>query len=316
MKKLTIIAVIAIVTIAIGMMTPNFAANATYEKTKNSKYSDDREKDQDKCDDHKDWPRDHDSDDCERKAKRPTITVYKIITNIDTSTVPPISSFGIKLNNTSVTVNGTVLPVTANKPVVLTESGAPGYKFVEIRGDGHCPENLGGTITLSSGQNISCYIVNAPETLTGPVTPGVIFHYNTLEFSTINPKSHDSCSVPKSEPCVELANTNIDRSILVVDDQLKTDTTIVLFSLVQQGNLPNQFASSPLCVLSGMGPHTVEYAQSYDPANPPTPDEIAANPNIYVTNPTGKLGFEIQCSLMEADVYKISYALIETQRQP
>ncbi len=234
----------------------------------------------------------------------PTVKIYKVVTNNQGNPTPSMASFGITLGNNQVTANGTQYTLTSNVPVTLSESGLAGFDFVEIRGDGHCPENLGGTITLDSGQDIECYIVNQPTNPSGPIQPGVIFHYNTLEFDRSDPTSGDSCSAPgKTDPCIELANINIDRSILVVDDELKTDTTIVLFSIVEKGKIdqaPMQFATSPLCTLSGMGPHTVDYAEDSE--------------TFPVVNPTGKLGFEFQCSLFEASAYKVSYALIETKR--
>ena len=232
----------------------------------------------------------------------PTVKIYKVVINNEDDNIPEMVSFGVRLNNTQVATNGTSYTLSANKPVALTENGLEGYEFVEIRGDGHCPENLGGTITLDYGQHIECYIIDQPES--GPIQPGVIFHYNTLQFSFDDPSYGDSCSAPgKVPPCVELANSKLDGSVLVVDDALKTDTTIVLFSVVEEGKIdqdPQAFATSPLCVLSGMGPHTSDYAQE---------------PELFpVENPSGQLGFEFQCSLIEANMFKVSYALIETQR--
>lgn len=232
----------------------------------------------------------------------PTIKIYKVVINNEENSPPDMASFGVMLGSTQVTSNGTSITVSPNEPVALTEFGLEGYEFVEIRGDGHCPENLGGTITLDNGQHIECYVIDQPES--GPVQPGVIFHYNTLQFSFDDPTYGDSCSAPgKTPPCVELANSKLDGSVLVVDSELQTDTTIVLFSVVEQGKIdqaPPMFATSPICVLSGMGPHNADYAQE---------------PDIFpVDNPSGQLGFEFQCSLIEADMFKVSYALIETQR--
>lgn len=322
MNKLTAITVVAAAALLFGMVTPDFGllANATGKNNTdgdnhNNQYH--KNHNQDDCNDDKYDDHNHDRgsehDDCHDDDDHngevindpPTVKIYKVIINNEGNAIPTITSFGIKLNNTQVTTNGTLFTITPNKPVTLIESGLTGYAFVEIRGDGHCPENLGGTITLDNAQHIECYIVNQPINSSGPITPGVIFHYNTLEFNWFDPNVGDSCSAPgKTAPCVELANVNLDRSVLVVDDELKTDTTIVLFSVVENGKIsqnPPQFATSPLCVLSGMGPHTTNYAQE---------------PDIFpVINPTGKMGFEFQCSLVEASSFKVSYALIETKQQ-
>lgn len=237
-------------------------------------------------------------------AAPPTVKVYKVVINNAGNSIPTAESFGLSINGGTSLSNGTKVTLQADMPAILTETGLAGYEFVEIRGDGNCPENIGGTITLSAGQDIECYIVNQPIDQTGPPDPGVIFHYNTLSFSFADMAFGDSCSAPgKSPPCIELANS-VDGNVLVVDSELQTDTTIVLFSVVETDKVmqtPPQFATSPICVLSGVGPHTVDYAQA---------PEISP-----VTNPSGQMGFEFQCSLIEADTFKISYALIETQRQ-
>jgi len=234
----------------------------------------------------------------------PTVKIFKIVLNHQ-GTFPSISDFGVTLNNVQITQNGTnAIQIPTNTPVSLNEAGLAGYEFVEIRGDGHCPENLGGTITLSNGQHIECYIVNRPSSQVTPVEPGVIFHFNTLVLDAGNKRIDDSCSaMGKTLPCVELANVDETNSLLVVDSKLQTDTTVVLFSVVEADKINNGLpAESPLCVLSGMKQHTASYAK--DPENSP------------VDQPTGALGFEVNCSLIEPVKYKFSYALIETNRGP
>ncbi|MFY9301063.1 MAG: hypothetical protein WAO91_07735 [Candidatus Nitrosotenuis sp.] len=234
----------------------------------------------------------------------PTVRIFKVVLNHQ-GTFPTITDFGVTLNNVAITQNGTLaIPIPTNTPVTLNESGFTGYEFAEIRGDGHCPENLGGTITLSNGQDIECYIVNRPPSQTAPVEPGVIFHFNTLVLDAGDKRSDDSCSaMSKTLPCVELANVNETNSLLVVDSKLQTDTTIVLFSVVEADKINNGLpAESPLCVLSGMKQHVASYANN--PVDSP------------VDQPTDALGFEVNCSLIEPLKYKFSYALIETNRGP
>ncbi len=410
MKKITLLSVIALTALTLGMMTPNFGLLADATNNNNNKNNNGGNHDDD-CDDDRNRGYGGNHDDCDddndgKNKKKPTVKVYKVVINNQGNPSQPIGSFGVKLNDTSVTVNGTSFTLKPNKPVTLTESGLVGYEFVEIRGDGHCPENLGGTITLSKGQNIECYIVNqptgagggvsdpptvrvfkvvtnhdgsyptmsqfgvtlngasitqngttdiqiptntpvalnesgfagfefaeirgdghCPENLGGtitlsngqhitcyivnqpegtdaPVEPGVIFHFNTLVLDAGNKHIDDSCSVLGSVlPCVELANVNETNSLLVVDTELQTDTTIVLFSVVEADKVNNGLpAVSPLCVLSGMKQHVISYAN--DGINSP------------VDNPTGALGFEVNCSLIEPVKYKFSYALIETNMGP
>ena len=300
---MTILGIIGLAALVFGLMTPESGLMASATGNSNGYNGNHNSKNGGNYGNNHNHDDDHDDDD-NHSSSPSKVTIYKVVINNAGNPTPPMASFGIKLNDTSVTVNGTTVTIPKNKPVALTEAGLAGYEFVEIRGDGHCPENLGGTITLDAGQDITCYVVNQPVNPTLPQEPGVIFQYNTLDFNKLDPIMGDSCSAPgKTAPCVELANFGIDGSILVVDDELKTDTTIILFSVVEQGKItqtPPQFASSPLCTLTGMGPHTAAYAQDPD--------------NFPVVNPTGKLGFEFQCSLSEANAFKFSYALIETQR--
>lgn len=291
MNKITILAVIGLGALVFGVMTPESGLMASATGNNNG-YNGNNNHDRD------------DDNDNNNSYGSPKVKIYKVIINNDGNPTPSAESFGLSINGGATLSNGTKVTLQVDTPAVLTEAGLDGYEFVEIRGDGNCPENIGGTITLSAGQNIECYIVNQPIDQTGPPDPGVIFHYNTLSFSFADSMYGDSCSAPgKTPPCIELANS-IDGNVLVVDSELKTDTTIVLFSVVETGKItqnPPKFATSPICVLSGIGPHTASYAQA---------EEISP-----VVNPSGQMGFEFQCSLIEAANFKVSYALIETQRQ-
>ncbi|MBX4191910.1 M73 family metallopeptidase [Candidatus Parcubacteria bacterium] len=83
------------------------------------------------------------------------ITLVKVV---DTGTAVP-SDFEL-------TVDGTIVPqnasfaVTSNTPHAINEHAEAGYHFVSIVGAG-CPAALGGTVTLSEGQAITCTIHNA-----------------------------------------------------------------------------------------------------------------------------------------------------------
>ena len=87
----------------------------------------------------------------------PSITLYKHVTK-DNGGVAGENDFGLTIGSTSVT-SGQKLAVTANTPIALNETGLTGYNFVSITGD-NCPTQLGGTVTLNPGQNISCTINN------------------------------------------------------------------------------------------------------------------------------------------------------------
>ncbi len=94
----------------------------------------------------------------------PTITLIKNVINDDGGTAG-VDDFGLTIGQTDVT-SGQTLPVDANTPYALAEVGLDGYEYIEITGDRGCPQTLGGTVTLTEGEDITCTIVNddiAPE---------------------------------------------------------------------------------------------------------------------------------------------------------
>lgn len=88
----------------------------------------------------------------------PTITLTKQVTN-DNGGTAGVNDFGLTVGGSSVT-SGQVVSASANTPVDLNETGAPGYSFVSITGDAKCPQALGGAVTLTEGENVSCTITN------------------------------------------------------------------------------------------------------------------------------------------------------------
>ncbi len=85
------------------------------------------------------------------------ITLIKNVIN-DNGGLATSNSFGLTVGGNAVN-SGDKVDVNANLPVVLNEAGLPGYEFISIVGDG-CPAVLGGTVTLSENQSITCTINN------------------------------------------------------------------------------------------------------------------------------------------------------------
>jgi pimeloyl-ACP methyl ester carboxylesterase len=86
----------------------------------------------------------------------PTITLTNVINNNGGGAGP--NEFGISIGGNVVT-SGSATQVRANSPIIINEAGHTDYNFVSITGT-NCPTQLGGTVTLSPGQNISCTITN------------------------------------------------------------------------------------------------------------------------------------------------------------
>ena len=88
----------------------------------------------------------------------PTITLNKVVVKDNGGTAGE-NDFGLTVGGTSVD-SGETLPVDANVPIELLELSLTGYSFTSITGDEGCPSELGGTVTLSEGENITCTITN------------------------------------------------------------------------------------------------------------------------------------------------------------
>ncbi|KKW06172.1 MAG: hypothetical protein UY40_C0002G0022 [candidate division CPR1 bacterium GW2011_GWC1_49_13] len=91
----------------------------------------------------------------------PTITLYKEVNNNNGGTARE-NDFGLTIGETTV-LSGQTLEVDANTPYELNETGLFGYQFVSLtNGEGSetCPEILGGTVTLSEGEDLTCVITN------------------------------------------------------------------------------------------------------------------------------------------------------------
>ncbi len=117
-------------------------------------------------------------------------------------------NFGLTVGGSAVT-SGIPIEVRANTPISLNENGLPGYQFVAIHGTGEgdqCPEVLGGTVTLSEGQNVSCTITNqyVPAELT-------IAKYNTTWPNTTTPGGEVQYTLK-----LKVSKNNIN-NLLVVD---------------------------------------------------------------------------------------------------
>ncbi|MBI3396977.1 DUF11 domain-containing protein [Candidatus Woesebacteria bacterium] len=87
----------------------------------------------------------------------PTVTLIKSVTN-NYGGGAGVNDFGLTIGGTSVT-SGQTLNVNANTPIALNEAGLSGYSFVSMTGT-NCPTQLGGTVTLTEGQNVTCTITN------------------------------------------------------------------------------------------------------------------------------------------------------------
>lgn len=87
-----------------------------------------------------------------------TITLVKIVDNIYGGNEGE-NDFGLRVGG-NVVLSGVIVPVTPGVPISISEDGIPGaYEFVGISGTG-CPTTLPDSVTLASGQDLTCEITN------------------------------------------------------------------------------------------------------------------------------------------------------------
>jgi hypothetical protein len=91
----------------------------------------------------------------------PTITLNKVV-SINNGGTAGENGFGLTIGGTPVS-SGQTLEVEANTPIAIDEAGLTGYEFVSITGDEDCPAELGGTVTLDEGEDITCTITNEDQ---------------------------------------------------------------------------------------------------------------------------------------------------------
>lgn len=99
----------------------------------------------------------------------PTLTLIKSVINDDGGDAEP-DDFGITVGGTPVT-SGASNPYDANTALAIDEAGLAGYSFVSITGDAKCPANLGGTVTLDEGEDVTCTITNDDDEAAPPPPP-------------------------------------------------------------------------------------------------------------------------------------------------
>ncbi|MEK7639611.1 MAG: SdrD B-like domain-containing protein [Patescibacteria group bacterium] len=102
----------------------------------------------------------------------PKLTLVKTITNDNGGNAQP-NDFKLTIGGAA-TLSGVPMTVMANTPYAINETSVDGYTFVSITGDKRCPANLGVTISLNEGDNVTCTITNTRD------TGDLIVHKNVL----------------------------------------------------------------------------------------------------------------------------------------
>src|SRR3989304_259035 len=248
----------------------------------------------------------------------PTVTLKVKVIDVElgvTEDVPPsfqVDGNDVSLNELITLITDKATEITQTNNNVLNNSEENNEVLPsKITGDGHCPEVLAGTITLSSGQDIECVFEYGAE-----IEPGVIFHYDTQMVGreeTPVPNAGPPCGmvVPFMIGGIDQGSTRYENTatqgpciaingpdIWVVPDPTVTltDTTIVLFTVIITGS-DVETQIEPLattCVFNGLAP---------------TLDETDGDETIVEPTP---LAFRLYCvDLPDEGNWNVNYALIE-----
>ncbi len=176
----------------------------------------------------------------------------------------------------------------------VTES----YTEVLITGDNKCPKTTNEPFVIKKDKTVSCTIYNDDN---GDGSGGIVFQNNSMEIRLDNTNTLDSCDVfidgVQKHPCVEILSDN--GNIGIVDDELTSTTTIVLFSVVQKDMNPMEGAKDARCELERIIAHNnVQFLM----------DNFGEAP----ANPTDNLMVMLECSEMDDDKdHKVNYIMID-----
>lgn len=176
----------------------------------------------------------------------------------------------------------------------------------KITGDGHCPEVLAGTITLSTGQDIECVFEYGKK-----IEPGVIFHFDSIKFDLNDNAFGDNCfkgpTIPSVTPCYtrdeNTGNFLIVPNLDSTNGQVLRASTLVLFDVIGidpiDNAVPNPEATSQ-CTFEGL--NTVDLDLDGDGIPDSTTSSI-------------QTAFQLACVNVQTnpdDTLRLNYAMIET----
>ncbi|MGQ0791834.1 MAG: DUF7467 domain-containing protein [Nitrosopumilaceae archaeon] len=262
------------------------------------------------------------------KIQPATITLKKVVTEDNTNHDDEVGTgvFDFSIKNIE---GGDPIPITMYNQVVppgtytLIEDGPDNFEFVMITGDDGCPIMLDDNdeeldeFTLDSGEHLTCVVLNDDDADASSGGEGIIFQHNSMQVQLSDNSLLDSCDKTtdpaQKDPCIEVISAS-NGQIGIVDSKLTSDTTIVLFSVVEANRLETTLgAENPVCTISAIVQHDKESFYLRDsmdlsfPANPTMHNVVALKCIGMVIGPimdpeTGEEYFPI---------YNVNYALID-----
>jgi len=205
-------------------------------------------------------------------------------------------------SHTPITISG---PVDDNRPILIT-------------GDGNCPENIGGFVNIENGQHIECTYSDRPV-----AGEGLIFQHNSMQVKLSDSSALDSCdkttNPAEKDPCIEIIDA-VNGKIGIVDSALTSDTTIVLYSVIEADRLDSSItgAINPVCTISAIVQHDKHsfYLKDSDDSFPdhPTTNNVVVLKCIGMINgpaPDPDIDPQTVPETTYEPIYNVNYALID-----
>ena len=239
-----------------------------------------------------------------------TITLKKAVTNDNGGLLTP-ADFEIQLDGVVVDQN-TPIPITPGQSHTISEILQEGYSSVLVSGDG-CPSTIDEPFIPDAGESIVCTIYNDDEGDGSTGGQGIIFQHNSMQIQLMDKNALDSCDNPSNSPCIEIISAE-NGIIGIVDSALTSDTTIVLYSVIEADRLDTTTGSiNPVCSISAIVQHDKQSFYLKDP-----------NDDSFPSNPTTNNVVVLKCIGMVAEgpdpdspetmytpVYNVNYVMID-----
>ncbi len=189
---------------------------------------------------------------------------------------------------------------------IIASTVTESYTEVLITGDKKCPATTNESFMVKKDKTVSCTIYNDDNGDGSGGPGGIVFQNNSMEIEIdgngLGLATKDSCDHYvdgiKTEPCIEIMGN--EGNIGIVDSELSSTTTIVLFSVVEETLDPLIGAENAECTLERIIPHNSESEFLFDDDDMPPVD------------PTENLMVFLGCAELNAGkVYKINYVMID-----
>jgi len=185
-----------------------------------------------------------------------TITLKKAITNDNGGAIISADqiqeNFLPKIDGVDV-IFGEPVTISTKEPHTISEADVVGYSFVLIAGDTDCPSMLGEEFTVKKNKDITCTIYNDDngDGSTGGGGPGVVFHFETIQLTLVDPAVGKDCANTSNvAPCVGIIDTKsfIVRPDTSLASQDLTPTTLILLSVLPSSD----FSLATQCTVAGL----------------------------------------------------------------